>query len=51
MSALLGVKHGTGRHRDDLDPHDFQQAMKWWWWCYLWLDASNWTLFTKLIVQ
>ncbi|KAF5539229.1 integral membrane protein PTH11 [Fusarium phyllophilum] len=36
MSALLGVKHGTGRHRDDLDPHDFQQAMKWWWWCYLW---------------
>ncbi|KAH7167098.1 hypothetical protein DER46DRAFT_625040 [Fusarium sp. MPI-SDFR-AT-0072] len=26
MSALLGVKHGTGRHRDDLDPHDFQQS-------------------------
>ncbi|KAF4446994.1 hypothetical protein F53441_9420 [Fusarium austroafricanum] len=34
--ALLGVKHGTGRHRDDLDPEDYKQARQWWWWCYLW---------------
>ncbi|KAM0272113.1 hypothetical protein ACHAPA_002409 [Fusarium lateritium] len=36
FSALMGVHHGTGRHRDDLDPSDFKEAMKYWWWCYLW---------------
>ncbi|KAF4991516.1 hypothetical protein FGRMN_7760 [Fusarium graminum] len=36
FSALMGVRYGTGRHRDDLDPADFREAMKYWWWCYLW---------------
>ncbi|CAG7565002.1 unnamed protein product [Fusarium equiseti] len=35
-SALSGVTHGTGRHRDDLDPKDYMKARNWWWWCYLW---------------
>ncbi|KAM0237794.1 hypothetical protein ACHAP5_008917 [Fusarium lateritium] len=36
FSALMGVHYGTGRHRNDLDPDDFKEAMKYWWWCYLW---------------
>ncbi|WZH41754.1 Integral membrane protein PTH11 [Fusarium acuminatum] len=36
FSALMGVHYGTGRHREDLDPDDFKEAMKYWWWCYLW---------------
>ncbi|KAI6782743.1 uncharacterized protein J7T54_000886 [Emericellopsis cladophorae] len=34
--ALNGVEHGTGRHRADLTAEDFQTAMKYWWFCYLW---------------
>ncbi|KAJ4324374.1 hypothetical protein N0V84_003935 [Fusarium piperis] len=36
ISALIGVHHGTGRHHKDLDDEDIKQAMKYWWWCYLW---------------
>ncbi|KAJ4266240.1 hypothetical protein NW762_004221 [Fusarium torreyae] len=36
ICALIGVHYGTGRHRDDLDHDDYKQAMKFWWWCYLW---------------
>ncbi|KAF5027370.1 hypothetical protein F66182_530 [Fusarium sp. NRRL 66182] len=36
VCALIGVHYGTGRHRDDLDDRDFKEAMKYWWWCYLW---------------
>ncbi|KAM0343927.1 hypothetical protein ACHAPU_007981 [Fusarium lateritium] len=36
FSALMGVHYGTGRHRENLDPADFKEAMKYWWWCYLW---------------
>ncbi|RSL61736.1 hypothetical protein CEP54_006105 [Fusarium duplospermum] len=36
ICALIGVHYGTGRHHKDLDPEDIKQAMKYWWWCYLW---------------
>ena len=26
--AITGIHYGTGRHRDDLEPADFSQAMK-----------------------
>ncbi|KAK8022297.1 hypothetical protein PG993_013064 [Apiospora rasikravindrae] len=35
-SALTGVHYGTGRHHKDLDKVDIQQAMKYWWFCYIW---------------
>ncbi|KAM0499102.1 hypothetical protein ACHAP8_005808 [Fusarium lateritium] len=36
INALIGVHYGTGRHRDDLDPKQYEQAMMYWWWCYIW---------------
>ncbi|KAF4970760.1 hypothetical protein FSARC_2273 [Fusarium sarcochroum] len=36
ICALIGVHYGTGRHRENLDHEDYKQAMKYWWWCYLW---------------
>ncbi|KAG9251862.1 uncharacterized protein F5Z01DRAFT_253947 [Emericellopsis atlantica] len=34
--ALVGVEHGTGRHRVDLADEDIKTAMKYWWFCYIW---------------
>ena len=28
VSALMGIHYGTGRHREDLEPEDFSEAMK-----------------------
>lgn len=28
VSAIMGIRYGTGRHRDDLEPEDFSEAMK-----------------------
>ena len=28
VSAIMGIHYGTGRHRVDLDPADFSEAMK-----------------------
>ncbi|CEI70750.1 hypothetical protein FVEN_g769 [Fusarium venenatum] len=36
VSALIGVHYGTGRHREDLDRKQYQKAMMYWWWCYIW---------------
>ncbi|KDN66415.1 hypothetical protein CSUB01_09853 [Colletotrichum sublineola] len=35
-SALTGVHYGTGRHRVDLSEDDWESAMMYWWYCYLW---------------
>ncbi|KAK8092001.1 hypothetical protein PG997_002362 [Apiospora hydei] len=35
-SALTGVHYGTGRHHKDLAKLDIQEAMKYWWFCYIW---------------
>ncbi|KAK7960880.1 hypothetical protein PG996_011522 [Apiospora saccharicola] len=35
-SSLTGVHYGTGRHHSDLDRKDIQEAMKYWWFCYIW---------------
>ncbi|KAK2039456.1 hypothetical protein LZ31DRAFT_84940 [Colletotrichum somersetense] len=35
-SALTGVHYGTGRHREDLSTEDWESAMMYWWYCYLW---------------
>ncbi|KAK6844008.1 hypothetical protein PG987_004868 [Apiospora arundinis] len=35
-SALTGVHYGTGRHNSDLKKEDVQDAMKFWWFCYIW---------------
>ncbi|KAK8106677.1 hypothetical protein PG999_010036 [Apiospora kogelbergensis] len=35
-SALMGVHYGTGRHNTDLRKEDTQEAMKFWWFCYIW---------------
>ncbi|KAK6851677.1 hypothetical protein PG995_011802 [Apiospora arundinis] len=35
-SALTGVHYGTGRHNSDLKKQDVQDAMKFWWFCYIW---------------
>ncbi|KAK9784358.1 hypothetical protein SCARD494_12970 [Seiridium cardinale] len=34
--AITGVHYGTGRHRVNLSTHDFEEAMKYWWLCYIW---------------
>ncbi|KAK1986841.1 hypothetical protein LZ30DRAFT_240947 [Colletotrichum cereale] len=34
--ALAGVHYGTGRHRVDLSDEDWETAMMYWWYCYLW---------------
>lgn len=34
--ALIGVHYGTGRHHADLANEDIVQAMKYWWFCYMW---------------
>ncbi|GJC90371.1 satratoxin biosynthesis SC1 cluster protein 4 [Colletotrichum liriopes] len=34
--ALTGVHYGTGRHRVDLSDEDWESAMMYWWYCYLW---------------
>ncbi|KAK6215534.1 hypothetical protein QIS74_08553 [Colletotrichum tabaci] len=34
--ALTGVHYGTGRHRKDLGDEDWESAMMYWWYCYLW---------------
>ncbi|CAG9952711.1 unnamed protein product [Clonostachys rosea f. rosea IK726] len=38
--ALVGVAFGTGRHHKDLQPHDIEIALKYWWLCYLWYCLS-----------
>ncbi|KAK8076539.1 hypothetical protein PG994_003811 [Apiospora phragmitis] len=35
-SSLTGVHYGTGRHHKDLAKEDIQEAMKFWWFCYIW---------------
>ncbi|KAJ0165375.1 hypothetical protein CTA2_11473 [Colletotrichum tanaceti] len=34
--ALTGVHYGTGRHRKNLGDEDWESAMMYWWYCYLW---------------
>ncbi|KAI0132357.1 hypothetical protein BJ170DRAFT_245328 [Xylariales sp. AK1849] len=34
--AITGIHYGTGRHAVDLSTADFQEAMKYWWFCYVW---------------
>ncbi|KAK1569797.1 uncharacterized protein LY79DRAFT_643380 [Colletotrichum navitas] len=34
--ALTGVHYGTGRHRVNLSDEDWESAMMYWWYCYLW---------------
>ncbi|KAH7127280.1 hypothetical protein EDB81DRAFT_846200 [Dactylonectria macrodidyma] len=36
ICTLLGVHYGTGRHYWDLGDNGIEQAMKYWWLCYLW---------------
>ncbi|OLN86602.1 hypothetical protein CCHL11_10143 [Colletotrichum chlorophyti] len=38
--ALSGVRYGTGRHRKDLSDDDWERAMMFWWYCYLWYCLS-----------
>ncbi|KAI1871914.1 hypothetical protein JX265_005900 [Neoarthrinium moseri] len=35
-SAITGIHYGTGRHATDLSTPDFEEAMKYWWFCYIW---------------
>ncbi|KAI8633481.1 hypothetical protein F5Y19DRAFT_302436 [Xylariaceae sp. FL1651] len=35
-SAISGVHYGTGRHFRDLKAENIEQAMMWWWFCYVW---------------
>ncbi|KAI0184773.1 hypothetical protein EV127DRAFT_224571 [Xylaria flabelliformis] len=35
-AAITGVHYGTGRHFEDLTTEDIEEAMKYWWFCYLW---------------
>ncbi|KAJ8120435.1 hypothetical protein ONZ43_g2857 [Nemania bipapillata] len=35
-SAITGIHYGTGRHNADLKPSDREEAMKYWWLCYIW---------------
>ncbi|KAI0537065.1 hypothetical protein GGR58DRAFT_360890 [Xylaria digitata] len=35
-SAITGIHYGTGRHYADLKNADIEQAMKYWWLCYIW---------------
>ncbi|KAJ8131972.1 hypothetical protein O1611_g1652 [Lasiodiplodia mahajangana] len=35
-SAITGIHYGTGRHYADLDDDDIKEAMKYWWFCYIW---------------
>ncbi|KAI1421253.1 hypothetical protein F5Y12DRAFT_38429 [Xylaria sp. FL1777] len=39
-SSVTGVHYGTGRHSVDLKPEDIEQAMKYWWFCYVWYCLS-----------
>ncbi|KAF9872592.1 hypothetical protein CkaCkLH20_10089 [Colletotrichum karsti] len=38
--ALTGIHYGTGRHYWVLDAADRADAMKFWWFCYLWYCLS-----------
>ncbi|KAH0438594.1 hypothetical protein CcaCcLH18_03301 [Colletotrichum camelliae] len=38
--ALTGIHYGTGRHYWVLDAQDRSDAMKFWWFCYLWYCLS-----------
>ncbi|KAJ2986282.1 hypothetical protein NUW58_g5102 [Xylaria curta] len=35
-SAITGIHYGTGRHYSDLKDADKEEAMKYWWLCYIW---------------
>ncbi|KAI1341767.1 hypothetical protein F5Y15DRAFT_375219 [Xylariaceae sp. FL0016] len=34
--AITGIHYGTGRHAADLTTPNIQEAMKYWWLCYIW---------------
>ncbi|KAH6655360.1 hypothetical protein BKA67DRAFT_657307 [Truncatella angustata] len=34
--AITGVHYGTGRHHKDLTTPNIEEAMKYWWLCYIW---------------
>ncbi|UKZ61293.1 uncharacterized protein TrAtP1_002559 [Trichoderma atroviride] len=34
--CLTGVHYGTGRHYWDLQEHDIQEALMYWYFCYIW---------------
>ncbi|OJD35828.1 uncharacterized protein BKCO1_15000110 [Diplodia corticola] len=33
--VIGGIHYGTGRHMAELDPHDSEKAMRYWWLCYI----------------
>ncbi|KAI0404065.1 hypothetical protein F4802DRAFT_263231 [Xylaria palmicola] len=35
-SSVTGVHYGTGRHYSDLSDENIEQAMMFWWFCYVW---------------
>ncbi|KAI1277432.1 hypothetical protein F5Y07DRAFT_362937 [Xylaria sp. FL0933] len=47
-SALTGVHYGTGRHFTDLTAENIRQAMKYWWFCYIWYCITM--IFSKISI-
>ncbi|KAI1298368.1 hypothetical protein F5Y03DRAFT_270258 [Xylaria venustula] len=47
-SAITGVHYGTGRHHKDLAANDIEQAMKYWWFCYVWYCITM--IFSKISI-
>ncbi|KAL7916825.1 hypothetical protein GGI35DRAFT_49796 [Trichoderma velutinum] len=46
--ALTGVHYGTGRHYWDLEPEDIQEALKYWYFCYIWYCVTM--ILTKISI-
>ncbi|EGX93830.1 integral membrane protein, putative [Cordyceps militaris CM01] len=39
-ASNMGVKYGTGQHKDALTEADYQRAMMQWWFCYLFFSLT-----------
>ncbi|KAL6809507.1 hypothetical protein V8C40DRAFT_259173 [Trichoderma camerunense] len=46
--AATGVHYGTGRHYWDLQPEDISEALKYWYFCYIWYCVTM--ILTKISI-
>ncbi|KAL6691185.1 hypothetical protein J3F84DRAFT_387059 [Trichoderma pleuroticola] len=47
-AAATGVHYGTGRHYWDLEPEDISEALKYWYFCYIWYCVTM--ILTKISI-